>query len=185
MSTNDEVKNRLNDGNAMFRKSVDPSLLARLLKNQAPFVAILACSDSRVSPEKVFNLSMGDAFVVRIAGNSVSDPAVLGSLEYAVEHLGVKTVVVLGHTDCGAVKAVMDGEDQGNLSRVMRDIERARSKIAVDLANDSDAIGEGNVRLQLRLLEDSSKVIMDAVNGSKLSLIGAMLDLNTGTVRFV
>ena len=175
----------MTDGNIMFRKSVDPSLLARLFRKQDPFVAILTCSDSRVSPEKVFSLSLGDAFVVRVAGNSASDPAVLGSLEYAVAHLGVKAIVVVGHTDCGAVKAAIDGEDPMNLSRVMRDIERARSKTPVDMANNPDAVAESNVRLQLRMLEDSSKVIMDAVSSDRLALVGAMLDLTTGTVRFV
>jgi carbonic anhydrase len=78
-----DQKKRLVDGNATFRKTSDPAFLAELSKGQQPFVAILTCSDSRVVPERIFNLNLGDAFVVRVAGNSVADPGALGSLEYA------------------------------------------------------------------------------------------------------
>ena len=178
------IKNRLIDGNGVFRKSTAPSLLARLSKKQEPFIAILTCSDSRVCPEKVFNLSLGDAFVVRAAGNSASDPAVLGSIEYAIEHLHVKAVLVVGHTSCRAVKAALEGKDPGNLSRVMSDIDRARYKTSAEQMNDPDAVAESNVRLQLGMLENNSMVIMDAVNKGELTLLGAMLDISTGAVRF-
>jgi carbonic anhydrase len=185
MNATMDQKQRLVDGNSLFKKTVDPVLLARLAKKQEPFVAILTCSDSRVSPIKIFNLSLGDAFVVRVAGNSASDPSVLGSLEYAVEHLHVGLLLVLGHTGCGAVKAVIDGSGNENLRPVMRDIERARAKVPMDQINNQNAIAEGNVRLQLRLIEDNSRIIHDAVSDGKLALCGAMYDLETGLVRFV
>jgi carbonic anhydrase len=179
-------KRRLADGNAVFRRSVDPSLLQRLnSKGQEPFAAVLACSDSRVPPVKIFNLSLGDVFEVRVAGNSASDPAALGSLEYAVEHLHVKHLVVLGHTKCGAAKASMEGNAPENLASVMRDMERARYKNPTDRQEDADLIAENNVRLQLRLLVDNSKIVRDAVNGGRLELSGAMYDVETGLVRFI
>ncbi len=181
-----DAKQRLMDGNALFRKSVDPAVFTRLnSRAQEPFVAILSCSDSRVDPSKMFNLSMGDAFVVRGVGNSASDPMVLGSLEYAVEHLHVKMVLVLGHTGCGAVKAMLDGKAPEGLDKVMSDMERARDKISSDRAKNIDAIAENNVRLQLRIIEDSSLPIAKAVNQGTLQLAGAMYDLATGTVRFL
>jgi len=174
------------DGNALFRKAVDPALLARLnTKAQEPFVAILSCSDSRVDPNRIFNLSMGDAFVVRDVGNCASDPFVLGSIEYAVEHLHVRMVLVLGHTGCGAIRAALDGKAPDGLDKVMREIERARDRIPADRAKDVDAIAESNVRLQMRVIEDNSLPIASAVNKGSLQMAGAMYDLATGSVRFI
>ncbi len=176
---------RLVDGNVNFRKSVDPTLLSRMAKGQTPFVAILACSDSRVVPEKIFNLSLGDAFVVRVAGNSASDPSVLGSLEYAVEHLQVKTIVVLGHTGCGAVKALMDGKSPQKLQGVMRDIEKAKYRTPTDMQSNGDAIAESNVKLQKWAIENNSALIGREIMEGRVSIHGAMYDLQTGNVKFV
>lgn len=185
MEGGSDRRGRLAEGNAAFRKAADPTLIANLAKGQRPSFAILACSDSRVVPEKLFNLSLGDAFVVRVAGNSAADPSVLGSLEYAVEHLHVRDLVVLGHTGCGAVKLAVDGATPGNLAPVMRDMDRAKSKVPIESENDLDIIAESNVRLQLRLLEDTSYVIRGAMEKGQLFLHGAMYDVNTGIVRFL
>lgn len=178
-------KKRLVDGNAMFRKSIDPGFLARLSMKQEPFVAVLSCSDSRVSPIKIFNLSLGEAFVVRVAGNSASDQSVLGSLEYAVDHLHVRYLLVLGHSGCGAVRAMVEGEFLPNLRPVMRDLERARFKAPTDQTNDESLIAENNVRLQLRLIQDNSTIISHAVSDGRLTMLGAMYDLATGTILFI
>ncbi len=181
-----DAKKRLMDGNALFRKSVDPAVFTRLtMKSQEPFVAILSCSDSRVDPMKIFNLAMGDAFIVRNVGNSASSQLVVGSLEYAVEHLHVRMILVMGHNGCGAVRAMLDGHAPDNLDRVMRDMERARDKIASFQARDADAIAESNVRLQMRIIEDGSVPIAKAVNQGALQMAGAMYDLATGSVRFL
>ena len=176
---------RLEDGNAHFRKNTDLSFLARLAQKQEPFIAVLTCSDSRVVPEKIFNLSLGDVFVVRVAGNSASEPSVLGSLEYAVEFLHIRVLLVLGHTGCGAIREAMDWKGPANLSKVIRDIDRARDKVGEGMSNDVDAIAESNVRLQIRLIIDNSMAIMDAVNKGQLSVIGAMYNMATGAVRFL
>lgn len=181
-----DAKKRLMDGNALFRKAADPALLTRLnTKAQEPFVAILSCSDSRVDPSRIFNLSIGDAFAIRVVGNSASDPFVIGGLEYAVEHLHVKMILVLGHTGCGAVRAMLDGKAPDGLDKVMSDMERARDKVPQDMAKDVESIAETNVRLQLRIVEDSSLPIANAVNKGTLQVVGAMYDLATGSVRFL
>ncbi len=181
-----DAKGRLMDGNALYRKAVDPALLTRLnTKAQEPFVAILSCSDSRVDPSKIFNLSIGDAFIVRVVGNSASDPFVIGSLEYAVEHLHVKMILVMGHTSCGAVRAMMDGKWPESLDKVILDMERARDKVPPERLKDLDTIAESNVKLQMRVIEDSSLPIGSAVNKGTLLMTGAMYDLATGNVRFL
>ena len=180
-----DIKGRLVEGNVAYRKLTDPGLLTRMSQKQEPFVAVLSCSDSRVVPEKIFNLSMGDAFVVRVAGNSASDPSILGALEYSVTNLNVRSILVLGHTGCGAIRAALDGRATYNFDHITRDIERARMKVPLELANDQNAIAEANVKLQLRQLEDNSQVIMQAVNERTLSLMGAMYDISSGAVRFL
>ena len=180
-----DKKGRLGDGNVAFKKATDPAILNNLSKGQQPWIAILACSDSRVVPEKIFNLSIGDAFVVRVAGNTASDAQVLGSLEYAVDHLHVRDMMVLGHTSCGAVKLMMEGKDPGNLWSVARDIERAKMKVPTENDTDADSISEMNVKLQVRIIEDNSFVIRGAMEKGQLALYGSVYDLKTGTVRFV
>ena len=182
-----DQKKRLVDGNATFRKTSDPAFLAELSKGQQPFVAILTCSDSRVVPERIFNLNLGDAFVVRVAGNSVADPGALGSLEYAVEHLHVKEIVVLGHTGCGAVRAAMaqqGGEPEG-LRPILWDIERARFNLPTAQQANADLVAESNVKLQLKSIKDHSRVLGRAVSEGGLRLHGAVYELSTGNVRFV
>ena len=185
MNGNTNATKRLEDGNVYFKKNTDSSFLARLSQKQEPSVVIPTCSDSRVVPEKIFNLSLGDAFIVQVVGNSASEPSVLGSLEYAVGNLHVRVLLVLGHSGCGAVRAVIAGGGLDNFSKVLRDINRARDKVPEGQANNLDAVAESNVRLQIRLIEDSSAVIMNAVNKGQLTIVGAMYDMATGAVRFL
>jgi len=179
------VQTRLTDGNMQFRRNTDPALLSRLAVNAEPSIAILGCSDCRVTPEKIFNLSMGDAFVVRIPGNCASEPAVMGSLEYSVETLRVRMIVVLGHTDCGAVKATVRDDVPEGLKGVARDIERARSRLSGQDANSVDAIAEANVRLQIGQITTNSCLIRDAVESGRLVITGCMYDISTGLVRLL
>ena len=180
-----DARKRLEDGNATFRRATDPRILSRLAESHEPFCAILTCSDARVDPAKVFSLSMGDAFVVRTAGNTAGDPSVIGSLEYAVECLKVKALIVLGHSDCGVIKASYESRETGYLDAVLREVECAKSKLSNDDARNADAVAVSNVRMQLRKLEDLSPLIRDAVSSGDLEIIGAVLDFRTGTVKFV
>jgi len=183
---NRDIRARLAEGNSTYVKSSDPSMLAKLAADgQAPGVAVLTCSDSRVVPEKVFDFSPGEAFVVRVPGNCVSDRSVLGSIEYAVSHLKVRAVVVLGHTDCGAVKGTLSSSCGDGLSGVSSEINRARSSLESDRMDDTVAVAEANVRTQVSTLKDRSKVVGDAVVSGRLELIGAMYDTSTGEVRFL
>jgi carbonic anhydrase len=180
------MRERLASGNARFVASVDQDLLSRLLaRERTPMFAILACSDSRVDPAKIFSLSLGNAFIVRNMGNNASDPTALGSLEYAVSHLEVKALLVLGHTNCGAVAASYDADQNPNLKAVMDDIDCAKSKLKSCTSQERDMVAEANVRLQMRRLLDASPTIRDAVQSGSLELLGAMYQLSSGKVKFI
>lgn len=181
-----DIRARLARGNSAYVRSADRNLLTRLATDgQAPQVAVLTCSDSRVVPEKVFDLSLGEAFVVRVPGNCVLDRSVLGSIEYAVNHLGVKAVIVLGHTDCGAVKGTLSCSCGEGLSAVAVEINKARSGLGRDCADDVVAVAKANVKAQLSTLSERSPLIRDAVGSGKVDLVGAMYDLSTGEVEFL
>lgn len=188
MSSNSDPKSRLTEGNLRFSKSVDHTHMAQLAKKQEPFVAILACSDSRVDPVKIFNQSLGDAFVVRVSGNTASDPSLVGSLEYAVKHLNVRALLVLGHTDCGAAKLAIEGSEgteAGNLHNVVWSMHNAMVKLPNGKDRDPAAVAEMNVKLQLRMLFDGSSVIRDAATHDRLMLLGAVFEIDSGLVRFI
>ncbi|MDH3365559.1 MAG: hypothetical protein OEM29_06125 [Thermoplasmata archaeon] len=180
-----DPKTRLVDGNATFRRTTDPTVLRRLSKSHEPFVAILTCSDARIEPTKVFSLSLGDAFVVRTAGNTATDPCVIGSLEYAVKHLQVKALLVLGHTGCGTIKATYDCCELSNLECVLREIESAKSRLGVSESKDPTAVAVINVRMQLRKIIDTSLIIREAVTQDRLEVFGAVLNIENGAVEFV
>jgi len=152
---------------------------------QTPLVAILTCSDSRIDPARIFGLSNGQAFVVRNAGNSVSDQGALGSLEYAVAKLRVKALLVMGHTSCGAVAASYEIDQNPNLSALMRDLECAKCKLGPDASRDRDKVSEANVRFQMRRMLDTSTIIRTAVQGGETELIGAIYQLSSGKVKFI
>jgi len=157
----------------------------QLASGQRPFAVIVGCSDSRVPPELVFDQGLGDLFVVRVAGNVVDDAA-LASIEYAVEHLGAQTIVVLGHERCGAVKAVVDGGPLGGhmeaLAGAIRSaVETAKCQVGVDLL---DAAVEANVQRVVKQLSTSRPVLEDQVYGG-LKIVGARYDLDSGKVDFL
>ena len=121
----EESLKKLMDGNRRFvsetydRGDIGPGRRAEISKGQRPFAVIVDCSDSRVVPEFIFDQGLGDLFVIRTAGNIVDDIAI-GSVEYAVKHLGVRLVLVLGHDDCGAVKAtVAGGKAEGHIDAIL------------------------------------------------------------------
>src|SRR5262249_21918335 len=127
--TSAQALERLKAGNDRFsddktgERKIGKDRREELAKGQHPFAVILTCADSRVAPELVFDTGLGDLFVLRVAGN-VTDPAVIGSIEYAVEHLHAPLIVVMGHEACGAVKAALGGQplpgDLGTLIKMVR-----------------------------------------------------------------
>jgi len=178
-------RKRLEDGNAEFRKTMDPILLRRLASKHEPWIATLSCADARVCPGRIFNLSTGDSYDVRVVGNSASDKAVLASVEYAGGHLGVRALIVIGHTQCCAATAAAQCDREGLLEVISADMVRAKAMLPPDRQGSADDIAEANVRLQLRLLLDNSQVVREAVHSDRLTLMGAMLDLSTGKVKFI
>lgn len=149
-----------------------------LSENQQPFAAILACADSRVPVELVFDQGFGDLFVVRNAGN-VAAPQEFASLEYGVGVLHAKVLFVLGHTSCGAVKAAIAGKPvPGQISVLYQHLQPAVDAGGGDVAK---TVAE-NVRVQARLLKQSSTVVSGLAKAGKLQLAGGIYDLATGAV---
>ena len=145
---------------------------------QEPFAGVLACADSRVPVELVFDQTIGRLFVTRVAGNMVT-PEVIASLEYGVAVLGIKVLLVLGHSGCGAVKAAMKANAApGQISALYQHLQPgvARSGGSIDKAI------EANARIQAELLRTSSPVIRDAIKAGELKVEAAIYDLATGKV---
>ena len=156
-----------------------------LTSGQHPFACVLTCADSRVPPEIIFDEGLGDLFVVRVAGNIVDD-AVLGSLEYAVEHLGSTLILVMGHQSCGAVSAALgEGEPhthiQSLVTAIRPAVELARKKEGDLLTNAIAA----NVRLAVQQLHDTGPLLSKAVEAHSLKIVGGVYQLSTGIVEIL
>jgi carbonic anhydrase len=189
---------RLIEGNARFSHDLDnttPRDTARrpqLAAGQRPFAIILSCADSRVPPELVFDQELGDLFVVRVAGN-IADDACLGSIEYAVDHLGAKLIVVLGHTKCGAVKAAVDTAGAGKQADTLPGhLPAVVTPIMPAVAETSSMRGDSvklavirNVQRTVRALQQCGPVIAGAVSEKGVRVMGAVYDLESGDVDLV
>ena len=152
---------------------------------QKPFAVIVGCSDSRIPPEILFDQGIGDIFVIRLAGNVVDDTA-LGSIEYAVDHLGTRLVVVLGHAKCGAVTAATQGgEAHGHIGSIVQliipAVEQARAKSG-DLIDNS--IKE-NARLVAATISSSKPVLSKMAEDGKIAVVPAYYDIDTGMVELL
>ena len=150
-------------------------------EKQEPFASVLSCADSRVPVEIMFDQSIGHVFVNRVAGN-IATSEIIASIEYGVAVLGTRVLMVLGHANCGAVKASIAAKAvPGQISALYRYI-----RPAVDAANgDFDAAIKANAKIQAKLLSDSSPVIAGAVKDAKLKVVAAYYDLATGKVALV
>ena len=145
---------------------------------QEPFAGVLSCADSRVPVELVFDQTIGHIFVTRVAGNLVT-PEIIASLEYGVAALGVKVLVVLGHSSCGAVKAAMKADAvPGQISALYPHIRQAVEQSG----GDFDKAIQANAKIQAELLRTSSTVIRDAIKAGKLNVEAAVYDLASGKV---
>src|SRR5881275_593531 len=159
---------------------------AELAKSQHPFAIIVSCSDSRVQPEIVFDQGLGDLFVLRVAGNVIDDHG-LGSIEYAVDHLGVRLIVVLGHQRCGAVQAAKEtiaakGKAPGHIESLVTAIKPAVEATAKD---DLDATIKANVKNVVQTLRSSTPILKAEVDSGKIQVIGGYYSLDTGAVTFL
>ncbi|MFH1843640.1 MAG: carbonic anhydrase [bacterium] len=197
-----EALERLKTGNQRYvsgarQRSEKHAGFARrieLVHDQAPFTAILGCSDSRVAPEIVFDQGLGDLFVVRVAGN-IAAPSQVGSIEFAAGYLETRLVVVLGHSRCGTILAGMEAihDPAATLSPDLSSLmDRIRPSIEAQLAMDTgvdryakvrDAV-RANIRVSVEQLRHGSKLLEQLIRTDGLQIIGAEYSLDTGVVDF-
>lgn len=159
---------------------------AELTTSQHPFVTIVSCSDSRVPPELVFDEGLGDLFVVRVAGNVLNDENV-GSIEYSVDHVGVRLIVVLGHQRCGAVKAAKEtiaakSKAPGHIQSLVNAI---RPAVEATLKGDVEATTEANVKNVVQALRSSTPILKPKIDSGDVQVIGAYYSVDTGAVSFL
>ena len=196
-----EALERLREGNHRFVMDVrrcdtltGQTRRRELAAGQEPFAIILGCSDSRVPAEIVFDQGLGDLFVIRVAGNIVA-PSQVGSVEFAAERFGTRLVVVLGHTECGAILATLEelGRPSEGQSRNLRSIvDRIRPSVEALLATEfgahADALVRKAVRANIRVsaahLRHGSEVLEQSIQKDGLLVVGAEYSLETGVVDF-
>jgi carbonic anhydrase len=193
--TPNEAIARLQDGNMRFstgeslkRYYVDQ--VQQTAAGQYPFAVVLSCMDSRSGPELVFDQGLGDLFVLRVAGNYATAD-MLGSMEYATKVSGAKVIVVLGHTECGAIKGACDNVDMGNLTTVIQALRPAVDDVK-DVAGDRtsknkkfvQAVAEANVRRTVAHIRKDSQILHDLEQSGQIKIVGAMYDISTGQVKF-
>lgn len=186
-----EALQKLIDGNKRYiaAKLIHPNQGAKrraeVVKGQHPFAVIVGCSDSRVPPEIIFDQGLGDLFTIRVAGNIVDDVA-LGSIEYAVGHLGTKLIIVLGHGKCGAVSAtVQGGEAHGHIGSIVNAIlpalEQAKGRSGDLIENTIRA----NVELVVSQIQSSKPILAGLVQESKIQVIGTYYNIDNGVVDII
>ena len=158
---------------------------------QQPFAAILGCSDSRVAPELIFDQTLGDIFSVRLAGNVACRKAI-GSLEYSCKYLGSKIIVVMGHSNCGAVKAACDNFEEGNITEIIKLLRPAVSEeiTTLDLERNSKNsqfvanVCFLNVKKQIQNIINQSDILRDLLDKKQIGIIGAVYNFASGQVEF-
>ncbi len=150
-------------------------------EKQEPFAAVLSCADSRVPVELLFDQSIGHIFVARVAGNIIT-PEIIGSLEYGAAVLGTKVILVMGHSNCGAVKAAIQGKEvPGQISSLFPHIQPAVDQAGHDL----EAAIKANAKIQATLLSQSSTVISEMVKSGSVKVTSAYYDLGSGKVTLL
>lgn len=195
----DEALQKLLDGNKRYVENklgacaaTDTAAREKLAKTQHPYAIILSCSDSRVPPELIFDKSLGEIFVVRVAGN-VTDPVIIGSIEYAAEHLGSPLIMVLGHERCGAVTAAVDNYGkvvEGNIGAIVRELQPAvkKAKAMRRNADKAELVEECvtiNAKQVAQKLTKRSKVLAELVKEGKVKIVSAKYDLDDGKVELI
>ena len=194
--TPDQVLARLLEGNKRFvngqltHPGRKPEDFAALAEGQAPVAVIVGCADSRVAPELVFDQGVGDLFVVRVAGNIVSGagPTVKGSIEFAVGELGARLIMVLGHTQCGAVKAAIEHIDSndalpGSIGELIDPIRPAVAAMKGQSGDKLENVTKANVLMGVQRLKGLDPILSKLAKSGELKLVGATYDLRTGVVK--
>jgi carbonic anhydrase len=194
--TPDQALALLEEGNARFvtGKMLERDLMAQVratASGQYPFAGVLGCIDSRVPPELVFDQGIGDIFSARVAGNFVNTDFI-GSFEFATKIAGAKLIVVLGHTECGAIKGACDSAQFGNLTSTLSNIMPAVyavNGVPGERTSKNSAfvqeVARENVRLNVKALTVRSAVLHDLVETGQIKVVGAMHDVATGRVSLL
>ena len=156
---------------------------------QYPFAVVLSCIDSRTSAELIFDQGLGDIFSTRIAGNIVNED-ILGSMEFACKVAGSKLIVVLGHTNCGAVKGACDHVEMGNLSGLLHKIKPSVESIRYEGEKSSknmefvEMVSEENVHRMLKEIPERSPILKEMIEKGQIGIVGGMYNVETGIVEF-
>lgn len=186
---------KLKDGNARFveGKSTHKDYKAQVQEtstNQYPFAIILSCIDSRNPSEIIFDQGIGDIFNVRIAGNIV-DEDVLGSMEFACKITGSKLILVMGHSNCGAIRGACDDVKLGNLTSLLAKIKPAVDSVESDAGERTsnnlefvERVAKENVILALKNIRENSLILKEMIDNNEINLVGSMYDVKTGKVTF-
>jgi len=188
--TPDAALKRLKESNARFaadqlaRKDIGSKRRAELTQGQRPFAVILTCADSRVAPELIFDEGLGELFVLRVAGN-VSNPDIIGSIEYAVAALKTPLVVVLGHSNCGAVAAAVEGKHlEGNLGKLIDRVQPGRN-LPKDKGAALEAGIKANVLHHAKELRSQSKVLEEFAAGGRIKTVADVYALKSGRINWL
>lgn len=202
MISPDEALKRLYHGNKRFLTGeVSKGVLnnrkhdLNQASGQKPFAVILACSDSRVPVELIFDCGIGDLFVIRVAGN-IAASTQIGSIEYAITALRANLIVVLGHSNCGAVIATIDEitKKDSNTSPNLRSIiDNIRPALEIELENNSgdknsltvEKCVQANIRASVKSLENESAILKELILKDKIKVVGAEYSLESGSIKFI
>ncbi len=172
-----DIIERMNEGNRYFMEHGNAALRTDTAEHgQHPYAVVICCSDSRVIPEQIFHAQIGDLFIIRVAGN-VLDRHQIGSVEYAVSHLGCKLVLMLGHTGCGAVGAALKGEADGHISFITKDIQKA-----IGMERDPNKACRLNVAHGVKILR---RAFLKEPDPADVEIKGAVYNIKTGAVEWL
>lgn len=179
------------EGNKRFISNLNSNhdhleMINETREGQYPFAVILSCMDSRTSVELIFDQGLGDLFSIRVAGNIVNDD-ILASIEYAIKYVGSKVLMVLGHTECGAIKSAKQGVEDGHITGLLSRIQPSISKAMLKDDGDhlfEDNVSYANVENSLEEILTRSEIVKDMFKKGQIGILGAIYNIETGQVDF-
>jgi carbonic anhydrase len=181
----------LRDGNERFIANLKADhdhleLINQTREGQYPFAVTLSCMDSRTATELIFDQGLGDLFSIRVAGNIVNND-ILASIEYAVKYVGSKVLLVLGHTECGAIKSAKAGIEDGHLTELLKRIQPSISKAMLNGEKDylfNDHVAYANVENSLEQILTRSHIVKEMFENGQIGIIGGVYNIDNGRVDF-
>ncbi len=180
----------LREGNKRFINNLNTDhdhleLINQTREGQYPFAVILSCMDSRTSVELVFDQGLGDLFSIRVAGNIVNND-ILASIEYAIKYIGTKVLMVLGHTECGAIKSAKQGVTDGHITDLLKRIQPSITKAMLDDKEYQfeDKVAYANVENSLQEILTRSAIVKDLFEKGQIGIVGAVYNIENGEVDF-